>query len=1381
MHLDNKDINNLLFISNNNTSYNYNSFNINHNLLLFNDDKLDYKFIKSKHNNKQYHIITNKEQLNYKFKNLDNIKISLKTIINFNNSICINNDISNTLNNVNSILYNLKIKNGIDIKYNQYKLKEKHFKNKLSYKLFIHIIDKIVIEISKYYRYSIDFYYLFLKLIHINYKKEGIINFDYVFSKMQNIFIICFKKDNFESINTKLLDNTLSCIICNVIYKLIKESKTYKKYNNIEFSNLIRNILDKYEILINISKDTQNYNNRNIKTIEIGIYNQFSIKDDSVFNQSRFLRYFNDSRKLLKISLTTDLNYGKAIKKSIHGNTNYTKLINQLEKSYTNITNNFDNLELLIKANIDIKYLYNIFNAKINIIGFTYSFFFITTNALKNLNIFFYEESNKQEIYSMYINLNIFNILLSESKIFKIINRLSLNFTNTFELELDKDILIEYINDYNKTGRNRCFTDGCGLISYNLIKKLIDSKIKKDKNRCELSNYLDIKIKSDIFNLILEHNLYPSALQIRYLGCKGMLYCCSEFYNFENNKEEVVKLNDNTIYITKSMVKYNYNIDNNNNNSNNNNKLENKLEIHSMSGYSTGKINYQILLALGLKGINLHDLVLKISSKKLSFSFKFAKIKKLVKIIHKKLYNFDSLLDNSIDNCKDIINNLHILHDKLNRNYLYKYLYLTKFKFKVSNSALLYGVPDFTRTLKKNEVYLNIKKQFKNSNKLQEYNIACLYKSKTALLNNNRLCTYALLTKNPCTSINDIRLVKCVYSKELKNKFKNVNNLIVFNVHDFNPLSYKIANSDYDGDQYFISWNRSIVNCMIENKNKSNLNNYYILKNKKLFLTKNVNMFYSEYLIKSSIERYIDKHKYSFEYDLNDNTKISLLNFNSNILQNVSNSNIKQIIDNIIYKFKLAFIYYVCNNFKLSYVVKFLENNQLYFKQSNTNKYCIYAQEALSYLHNILIDFQKTGVTVCYNSIVDIFNKYKVYENIDLFFIQSSDNLDIKDKALYNNTYNNIQFYNINHRYMKYGYDNQCNIFMFIINYKLFYDTICSFSICICDEELPSFVEIFFFMYNEYVSNINNDIFNSILSKFLKFYCIHNYENNSDLNIDFIKNNNSFEKHYYNNTNNILKELSIEDNISDLNNNNYNYNCFIDSDYKHTLNNYKNDNSNYKYCNVFDCLIQVKQKFIQFPCLEFFNYKLLDLSFKLKFYNSYNSNCLFKNNFMYKYNINKVNFAIINYQNKLKDIMIENNITFIEELLLNISNLKIYGNSLKLNDIKTNIINKISLIKSFLKNIINKELLNEPSINKENALFLLNYLVYNTTYSKMFNDNTNNLSYLKYIISNNYLLSIKDINIILLNGLLEEIKYSSLIRNYFNKLLFIEVEFAVSY
>ena len=334
---------------------------------------------------------------------------------------------------------------------------------------------------------------------------------------------------------------------------------------------------------------------------------------------------------------------------------------------------------------------------------------------------------------------------------------------------LPKENIIQ-IPDIKSSDGKYVYTDGIGTISYDLALKCVE------------------KIGNNKFS-------YCSAFQIRLLGIKGVVAVDPHL-----GKKDI-------ICIRPSMKKYE--------------SENNELGIIKASGYSTGYLNRQIialLSGLGVKNsifISMIKVSLKeyqtilnyIRNRNIDLSSYFKANKEVYNEVLSKCFYFKSVLDYYLfkKSSRYFINEPFI--QKILLNCLALKIKDLKSKGKIIDrqSASLMGVIDETRTLKHNEVFVRILKPFSKKGDQDFVLEGEVY-----------------VTKNPCLHPGDIRILKAVKSEKVMTNLSHMINVIVFSAledeNDKRPVQNQISGGDLDGDVYYVSWNKEIIDN-IEKKN----------------------------------------------------------------------------------------------------------------------------------------------------------------------------------------------------------------------------------------------------------------------------------------------------------------------------------------------------------------------------------------------------------------------------------------------------------------------------------------------------------------------------------------------------------------------------------
>ena len=332
---------------------------------------------------------------------------------------------------------------------------------------------------------------------------------------------------------------------------------------------------------------------------------------------------------------------------------------------------------------------------------------------------------------------------------------------------LAKENIIE-IPDIKSSDGKYIYTDGIGTISYDLALKCVE------------------KVGNNKFS-------YCSAFQIRLLGIKGVVAV------------DPCLGNKDIICIRPSMKKYE--------------SQNNELGIIKASGYSTGYLNRQIIALLSGLGVknSIFISMIKVSLKEYQTILKYIRNKNIDLCSYfranKDVYNevlskcfyFKSLVDYYLYKKppRGLTNEPFI--QKILLNCLSLKIRDLKSKGKIidKQSASLIGVIDETRTLKHNEVFVRIIKPFSRKEE-QDFTLE----------------GEVYVTKNPCLHPGDIKILKAVNNEIVYKNLSHMINVIVFSSledeNDKRPIQNQISGGDLDGDVYYVSWNKDIIDGIIK-------------------------------------------------------------------------------------------------------------------------------------------------------------------------------------------------------------------------------------------------------------------------------------------------------------------------------------------------------------------------------------------------------------------------------------------------------------------------------------------------------------------------------------------------------------------------------------
>ena len=371
---------------------------------------------------------------------------------------------------------------------------------------------------------------------------------------------------------------------------------------------------------------------------------------------------------------------------------------------------------------------------------------------------------------------------------------------------LPKENIIE-IPDIKSSDGKYIYTDGIGTISYNLALKCVE------------------KIGNNKFS-------YCSAFQIRLLGIKGVVAV-------DPNLDD-----KDIICIRPSMKKYE--------------SENNELGIIKSSGYSAGYLNRQIICLLSGLGVrnNIFISMIKVSlkeyqtilkyirNKNIDLSSYFRANKDVYNEVLSKCFYFKSVVDYYLFKRHQRYLPNEPFIQKILLNCLSIKIRDLKSKGKIidKQSASLMGVIDETKTLKHNEVFIRIIKPYSRKEE-QDFTLE----------------GEVYVTKNPCLHPGDIKILKAVNNEKVYKNLSHMVNVIVFSCledeNDTRPIQNQISGGDLDGDIYYVSWNKDIIDGIVkrnippqedpkypskvndENKNNNNSNN-----NKSLIVDKTISM-----------------------------------------------------------------------------------------------------------------------------------------------------------------------------------------------------------------------------------------------------------------------------------------------------------------------------------------------------------------------------------------------------------------------------------------------------------------------------------------------------------------------------------------------------------
>ena len=435
-----------------------------------------------------------------------------------------------------------------------------------------------------------------------------------------------------EKIN-KISENNFYDIYIN--YANISETLQRRKFESI--LSIYENFKSDFKIKKYPSDKKQDKNMNDfyvMKHISITPYS-IRIKKESFHQSSRFLRLYFHNDNFIKVEFKDENDT------QLYSNGHYAHCPKKLANQITGLS----------------KLYYKFFKEGFNLCGKRYIFLLNPTNCMRANSLWLLEENEyntKKDFY--YKDLGLDSLVINNKIPFsKLLSRLSQNFTSSygFKNKLNEEGFKCEIIDDIKNSKGDLYNDGCGMISYPLMKEICD-----DMNKGE----------------------FASAIQIRYKGAKGVLVV--------NPKIEGKK-----IILTKSMVKF---------------KCENTedLEVIRFSKYSPGYLNLQIIILLILNGIS-KGRIFDIAKKEVSNYRNYKMVKDNLPI---KNIEFDKVLKNIQKNNLILEQQKDYMSKIARSTYIYNRLsnISKKYRFHMKNCCFLIGVCDFDNILEENEIFVQI-------------------------------------------------------------------------------------------------------------------------------------------------------------------------------------------------------------------------------------------------------------------------------------------------------------------------------------------------------------------------------------------------------------------------------------------------------------------------------------------------------------------------------------------------------------------------------------------------------------------------------------------------------------------------------------------------
>lgn len=358
-------------------------------------------------------------------------------------------------------------------------------------------------------------------------------------------------------------------------------------------------------------------------------------------------------------------------------------------------------------------------------------------SMLRNGSLFVANEP-KAGAVQHFLDAHILQNCLKEESVAKRASRVALFFSKT-ELKLcapkSKPFRWKKIEDVERN--SFCFTDGAGLID------------------------------ADVLRSSWQGGKVPSAILIRMLGAKGVLQ------KSEGLKEKF----GYDALLCESMVKIPLKI-----------YHTDKIFVCSFSRRLPLYLNHQVMLLLLSRGIKMETF---------DELFQDELIRKMRPLLQPK-ESSRRLTEMKSPFLPQALNLFKRKHFDPRDHYFFRKL--LAFLFQKDNldlrsrgrvflpkGAIMMGVPDFTKTLKPGEVFINLS--------------SCPEADGTGVI-----CGKLIVTKNPCCHPGDIRIVEGVDVEELR----GLKDVIVFSVMGQRPTPDQISGSDLDGDLYWVCWDERL-------------------------------------------------------------------------------------------------------------------------------------------------------------------------------------------------------------------------------------------------------------------------------------------------------------------------------------------------------------------------------------------------------------------------------------------------------------------------------------------------------------------------------------------------------------------------------------------
>ncbi|XP_043719153.1 RNA-dependent RNA polymerase 6-like isoform X1 [Telopea speciosissima] len=386
----------------------------------------------------------------------------------------------------------------------------------------------------------------------------------------------------------------------------------------------------------------------------------------------------------------------------------------------------------------------SIMNEGFYLCGRKYSFLAYSANQLRDCSAWFFAEDKKVRVKDIKKWMGKFN----DRNVAKCAARMGQCFSSTYATV---DVPLQKVNmsfpDIERNGY--VFSDGIGIIIPQLA--------------AEVAEKLNLTVNA------------PSAYQIRYAGCKGVVTCWPR-------KDDGILL-----FLSKSMNKFE--------------STHTILEVISWTRFQPGFLNRQIITLLSALGVPDHM---------------FSRMQDtMISNLNKMLENNDVAFDVLISSCGEQGNTAAILLSAGFKPQTEPHLkgmlscirasqmgdLLEKARIFVPKGRSMMGCFDELGVLENGQCFIQVSTP-------SPQNCFLKHGSKFSPTKNTEVITgIVAIAKNPCLHPGDIRILEAVDVPYLH----HLVDCLVFPQKGERPHTNEASGSDLDGDQYFVTWEENLI------------------------------------------------------------------------------------------------------------------------------------------------------------------------------------------------------------------------------------------------------------------------------------------------------------------------------------------------------------------------------------------------------------------------------------------------------------------------------------------------------------------------------------------------------------------------------------------